>query len=76
MNIFAYKQSALNYVPSRTQRRCDDGPEVDAMKPSVEAGQKANSKLACATNFPVDANETRVSVKADALPKRKTSALT
>ena len=47
-----------------------------AMKPSVKAGQKANSKLACATNFPVDANETRVSVKADALPKRKTSALT
>ena len=46
-----------------------------AMKPSVEAGQKANSKLACATNFPVDANDTRVSVKADALPKRKTSAL-
>jgi len=32
------------------------------VKPSVKAGQKANSKLACATNFPVDANDTRVSV--------------
>jgi hypothetical protein len=49
---------------------------VAMVKLSVKAGQKANSKLACATNFPVDANETRVSVKADALPKRKTSALT
>ena len=42
----------------------------------LDASQKANSKLACATNFPEDANETRVSVKADALPKRNTSALT
>ena len=43
---------------------------------ALDASQKANSRLACATNFPVDANETRVSVKADALPKRNTSALT
>jgi len=43
---------------------------------ALDASQKANSRLACATNVPVDANETRVSVKADALPKRNTSALT
>jgi hypothetical protein len=43
---------------------------------ALDASQKANSRLACATNFPVDANETRVSVKADVLPKRNTSALT
>ena len=43
---------------------------------ALDVSQKANSRLACATNFPVDANETRVSVKADALPKRNTSALT
>ena len=43
---------------------------------ALDASQKANSRRACATNFPVDANETRVSVKADALPKRNTSALT
>ena len=43
---------------------------------ALDASQKANSRLGCATNFPVDANETRVSVKADALPKRNTSALT
>ena len=43
---------------------------------ALAAIQKANSRLACATNFPVDTNETRVSVKADALPKRNTSALT
>jgi len=43
---------------------------------ALDASQKANSRLACATNFPVDANETRASVKADALPKRNTSALT
>src|SRR6185436_9019193 len=43
---------------------------------ALDASQKANSRLACATNFPEDANETRVSVKADALPKRNTSALT
>jgi hypothetical protein len=43
---------------------------------ALDASQKANSRLACATNFPVDANETRVSVKVDALPKRSTSALT
>ena len=54
-----------------------DGGEqwVAMVKPSVKGGKKANSKLACATNFLVDANETRVSVKADALPKRKTSRL-
>src|SRR6266702_3329840 len=38
--------------------------------------QKANSKLACATNSPVAANDTRVSVKADALPNRRTSDFT
>jgi hypothetical protein len=43
---------------------------------ALDTSQKANSKLACATNFPVDANDTRASVKADALPKRSTSALT
>ena len=43
---------------------------------ALDASQKANSRLACATNFPVDANETRASVKADVLPKRNTSALT
>ena len=43
---------------------------------ALDASQKANSRLACATNFPVETNETRASVKADALPKRKTSALT
>jgi hypothetical protein len=43
---------------------------------ALDASQTENSRQASATNFPVDANETRVSVKADALPKRNTSALT
>lgn len=43
---------------------------------AFDVSQNANSRLACATSFPVDANETRASVKAEARPKRSTSALT
>jgi len=59
-------ESELEQTPGAV----DWGDEV------LAASQKANSRLAWATSFPVDANATRVSVKADVLPKRNTSALT
>ncbi len=75
--IRATVTSALCHEP--TSGRVVDGPrwrEAAGCDGEAErrGGQNANSKLACATNFPVDTNDTRVSVKADALPKRKTSA--
>lgn len=53
----------------------EQAPRAAGWDEALEASQKANSRLASATNFPVDANETRVSVKADTLPTRNTSAV-
>ena len=55
--------------------RVRKGNEDNYLVLNIDASQTWTSEQD-ATNFPVDANETRVSVKADVLPKRNTSALT